>query len=309
MRFYRLVFVLLTFSAWAESPIPGRSVQSNSLTNPVQAYTGETGVYGTGMIYARPTRGKRNTGIILKSDEMHLVVGNFQDDNKYSGNTWDVSTKDVRIFDKNEGLDRDKHYIYKYWYSYPFHFQKQSTYTMVTDITDAKEPQDFLKSGLPVQLEVINGKRGTYTQNAVTVGRMVEVFRWNTYLQDRPICSFVLDQGGSKRTSQSPVANELTFNVYSEEACQYVETLLPYGLELEVTYDTAYVTKDRYDDFATKITVVKIPAVSLQHSNSFLSNELNGQERAILNDPQFQAHLQELVKSTWERMYGPAAQH
>jgi hypothetical protein len=202
-------------------------------------------------------------------------------------------------------LDQETHYIFKYWYSYPFHWQKQKTSVMVTGVEDAKKPADFMTSGLPVEMEVLNGKRGTYSQNVVTNGRIVEVYRWNTYVRDRPLCSFVLDQGGSRRSHDGPVANEVTFNVYSETACQYVESIIPYGLELKVTYDTAYLTLDGNSDFAFKITVDRIPGISKQGSADFITSKLNEQQKQLLLNPEFQHLLEALIKSEWEKMYGP----
>jgi hypothetical protein len=92
-----IMTAILLVGMFAHAEVPGKHVQTEaSAIEPNK----EWNAYATGLIYARPTRGKANTGLWLKSDEIHLVVGNFQDDTKYSGNTWDVSTKSRSVFDK-----------------------------------------------------------------------------------------------------------------------------------------------------------------------------------------------------------------
>lgn len=263
----------------------------------------DRGAYAQGFIYARPSRGRPDQGL-WRTQELKLIVGNFQDDTKYAGNTLHVSTKSIDVLRKIDELDPDTHFIFQYWTSYPFHWNMERTSVMVTGFTDAKNPEDFPRSGLPYEMEITGGKQGSYTQQAVTSGRIVDVFRMGTYILNRPICSFVLDQGGSRRADSGAVANEVTFSVYSEEGCKYVESIAAYGLELRVTYSIAWLTIDPYDHFAHKITVDKIPGLTPAHSSSLVNRSLSEQSRRLLEDPQFRKELDELVNQAHKRIFG-----
>lgn len=300
------VFTLSAFQAVAQnapsSPNEVERLNTDASEDPVQPET-LGNVYATGLIYARPTRGKKDTGTIYKSDESHLIVGNFQDDTKYSGNTIDVSTKSRKVFMAVDDLDQNKHYVFSYWTPYPFHWQMTDTDIELNGYTDSKESTDFLSAKLPYSMNVANGKTGTYTRDAETVGRIVQIFRWNTYFLGRAICSFDLDQGGSKRASNGPVANEVTFNVYSETGCKYIESILPYGLEVKVRYDVAYLTIDGNDNFLKEIVVTKIPGLNNQ---KVVSDSVSKEERSLLEDPNFQKELEQLVTKYWEKNHAPS---
>jgi hypothetical protein len=272
---------------------------SSADDHPVEAETVRN-VYATGMIYARPTRGKPHTGIIFKTDELHLIVGNFQDDNKYAGNTKDVSTKSRAVFDKIDKLDTEKHYLFSYWYSYPLHFNMQDSSYMITAVQDTPAPVDFASTGLPMEFDVQGGRVGWQTGSAQTTGRMVEVMRWNTYILGRPICTFTLDQGGSKRSAQHAVANEMDFNIYSEEGCKYVENILPFGLELKVNYSESYISFDGSDLTAHSIMVDRIPGVRADRPIAINSGPI---AQEILNDPEFQAGIGRLIDEYWLKQH------
>lgn len=300
----QLVQSIVAFADEVRAPLASadkRKLVVNADKDPIRNKI-ESGVWGTGMYYARPTKGFPQSGWAFKTNELHLVVGNFRDDNKYSGNTVDLSTKDLALARKIDGLNQEKHYIFKYWKALPLHFNMEKTSDMVTSVEESFVPSDFVTSGLPYELDVRGGRHGGYTNEAVANGRITDVIRWNTYILNRPICSFTLDSGGSRRTSKNPVANETIFNIYSEEGCKYIESIIPYGLELKVTYSIAYFAAgDFYDHIAHSVVVDMIPTV--RESDAIVSANRVKSE-ALFNDPEFQAGLKKLVEEYWQKHYG-----
>lgn len=239
-------------------PKSSRIVISDAELDPVH-HKENPRAWSAGMFLGRPTRGTPNEGMIFKTNEMHVIVGNFPDDNKYSGNTVDVSTKSPEIFSAVEQLDQTKNYVFHFWRAYPLHFNMQSTYIMVDGVDEAVAPTDFVKTRFPSRVDIVNGKSGGFSGPAVASGRIIWVERRDTYMFNRPTCLFVLDQGGALRGNESTVANEKTFQVFSERACEYVESILPYGLDVKVTYTVPYLTVEPAVHFASSIEVDRIP--------------------------------------------------
>ncbi len=215
--------------------------------------------WSSGMFLGRPTRGTPNEGLIFKTNEMHIIVGNFADDNRYSGNTVDVSTKNPQVYNTVEQLDQTKNYVFHFWRAYPLHFNMQSTYIMVDGVKDAVTPKDFVQSRFPSRVEIVNGKSGGFLGPAVASGRIIWVERRDTYLLNRPTCLFVLDQGGVLSGNENMVSNEKTFQVFSERACEYVESILPYGLDVKITYTVPYLTVEPAVHFVSSVEVDRIP--------------------------------------------------
>lgn len=297
-----LILILVT-ALGVVGPVRAETKKQSADAKTDRVRANERGAYGVGTFYARPTRGRFDSGLLIPTDEMHLVVGNFQDDTKYSGNTIDVSTLSRDVFNQVEALDQSRHYLFDYFIRWPYQLIFTNTDHLVTGVRETPEPAEFEKSGLPTEFDVQNGRVGHFVRAATTNGRMVSVVRWSTFFLRRPICTFTLDQGGAKRVVEGHVANEMDFNIYSEQGCRYVESLLPFGLELKVHFSQNVVSIDGPDHTAHTIVVDRIPGLPRRPTGPGGSSPISQQ---ILDDPQFQDGVRRLIDQYWSTHQPPA---
>ena len=96
----------------------------------------------------------------------------------------------------------------------------------------------------------------------------------------------------------------MKFNIATEEGCKYIEAILPYGLDVKVTYSSAYMTIDYSDEFAHNIEVIDIPGQV--NGKEIVRSNLSALTQELLKDPEFQAGVMKLIDQHLRRLTNSA---
>lgn len=208
---------------------------------------GKTDYYETGLVIGRPLRAAIK-GLIFDTMEMSINHGGFVGSNQYAGTTEEISTKKKAVFEKFKKLDPNKMYIFDYERPHMLNPVLNETHYLLRDIREV-EP-DFSKSKLPKVVEIKTGRRGNYARGEKT-GVIIGVERWGNV---DATCSVELNLGGHSADGKEQRAK---FAIYGEKNCKYVESLLPYGMEVKVGFtEDTWEMWDLHDRIIERIEVI-----------------------------------------------------
>ena len=165
-------------------------------------------------------------------------------------------------------------------------------------ITDIKPlaTQNVDNDSNPAEIKSVEGRRGNKTKDGVRRGYIVLVHRETRWFPSL-ICKVALHEGGFSKSSSGTGINVKFMNVYSEEACQKLETLINYNPKVEVKYSEAYnyLADNRY--ILHEVSLLKKEDTAKVNIKDMSLEELKQLLLQLLdNDKEVQEKVKELTK-------------
>ncbi len=185
--------------------------------------------YGQGIIIGRPLKASES-GLFIKTWELEINKGGFQDNNNYLGTTFHASTEDPTTFNIFPKLDSTKTYVFAYTHKNPVDFEVEESNLQVMGVQPLLT--NFAASGLPAEVTSKVSNPGWYSSGNRS-GRVVQVERWGAITTD---CTIRLNLGGLGGQGHEHEENTVDFLANDDEACTYAENVAMYGLDVEITY-------------------------------------------------------------------------
>src|SRR3989338_1653148 len=208
---------------------------------PIKRHTSR--YYSGGRLMGTPIKAslKRafSTLLLAQTYEFEINFGNVVSNNTYLGTLLSVSSESKNIFDQFKKLSRNEMYIFEYEYPFALNPEIEHTHYLITKIIPVKA--DFNQSGLPQNIQPQEYRRGSYSEEAGRVGRIINVERrgWGYF---EPTCNITLNHGAlSSNSGSSSREHRENFSVYGEKACRWSELVMEYDVDVNIEYSEQYI--------------------------------------------------------------------
>lgn len=249
-----------------------------------------------GYYMGRPIKSSSSKGIVFKSKEVEVNLGQVPGDSNYVGQTFAMSIEDRDVFKDFERAEESGNaYIFQYERPMWFNPEIEKTMKHILEIQPLLSASDFENSGLPNKVSTIKGPgRGHYSEGSRR-GRIVGVHRIGFM---EPYAVVTLSMSGIKTESDGGAGeNTAEFRVYGEKAAKWLELVMHYDLEVSIDYseDLVEFWHGRSDRIVDRVSIIEKKKRS---SKSLSVEEIRQIKEELLKDPEF---IEELHRALHEK--------